>query len=43
MEEASTPGGKAVRDAFVTATGSKSEPIVGYISDIDIADRSKPT
>jgi hypothetical protein len=39
MDEASKSASASVRDAFVTKTGDKSEPLLGYITDIDLAEK----
>ncbi|ESR27305.1 hypothetical protein N177_0284 [Lutibaculum baratangense AMV1] len=41
MEEQSRAAPRTVRDAFVTRTGDRSDPILGYLSDIDIARKGR--
>jgi hypothetical protein len=36
MDRASKASSKTVRDAFVTQTGQRKEPVMGYLSDMDI-------
>jgi CBS domain-containing protein len=39
MDEASKSAPGSVRDALVTATGRADEPLLGYITDIDLAEK----